>query len=199
MNETVSVVIPCTTPDEHWFDLIDRAKQSIEGADEIIVSTADNLAECRNYGARISKMSHLVFLDADDELGPGYIKAMKAATEGIRRPSTLGVYEDGTEDDEPVMIPRRKISESNYIVIGAMVEREQFLRVGGFRDLPILEDWDLWLRMIRDGAQVVDVPEACYKVHIRPNSRNASEHLHGQIYSEIRRTYRDVDYLHAGP
>ena len=69
-----------------------------------------------------------------------------------------------------------------------MANTEIFKKVGGFKDYPILEDWDLWIRMIQSGASVEEVPEAIYMVNVRDDSRNKNIDLHSQYYNIIRKT-----------
>ena len=103
----------------------------------------------------------------------------------ILRPSTLGVV-DGVEDDAPVLAERVDLRHGNYIAIGAAVPAASFFAVGGFDAYPILEDWALWLKLANSGLGVVDVPEAVYRVHVRPDSRNRDLELHAQVYGQIR-------------
>jgi hypothetical protein len=172
-----------------WFPLGRRAMLSVSGqpADAIRIH-GDSLASARNQAGHDAWTEWLIFLDADDELSPGYVEAMlKAAESGgdIFKPATLGVV-DGVEDDEPVMIPKRDLLRSNHIVIGAMVRRELFEAAGGFRELPSLEDWDLWLRLVLEfDAEVVEVPDAVYRVHVQPDSRNQNVKAHREAYVEI--------------
>lgn len=176
----------------YWENLAKVACASVNGQSvqtQLIRIHADSLAEARNNAARAAETEWLCFLDADDTLDPYYVENMLATHGDIRRPSTLGVYPDGTEDDYPVMIKRADIRFTNFIVIGAFVRRDMFLSVGGFRDVPILEDWDLWIRCVQQGASVVDVPDAVYRVTVRPNSRNQNHDLHKKVYSDIRRRY----------
>lgn len=171
--------------------MVERARESAQNqtiqADMIIWSHEDSLAQARNKGMQACQTEYVVFLDADDELDYLYIESMLNADGDICRPSTLGVV-DGVADDAPVMIPRRPLYDGNYIVIGSKVNVKLALDVGGFRELPILEDWDLWIRMKLAGADIVDVPEAIYRVNVYPNSRNTSG-KHGAVYSEIRNLY----------
>lgn len=180
-----------------WEPLVKRAMLSahIAGA-KAIWSHEDTLEQARNKGAQKCRSNWAIFLDADDELHPNYITAMLHAartTDGdIFKPATLGVV-DGVEDDEPVMIPKRNLITGNHIVIGAMVRLDWFHCVGGFRDLPILEDWDLWLRLCAEwDAKVVEVPEAIYKVHVQPNSRNQNADLHRKTYIKITQDIKPV-------
>lgn len=190
----VTVVIPSYGDREIWEPLALRATASVKAqtlmpAHWVVSNSADGLADSRNYGAECRETEWLIFLDADDELDPRYIESMMAAEGDIRRPATLGVV-DGIEDVAPTMIPRKPLLDANFIVIGAMIRREAFFAVGGFRDLPILDDWDLFIRLWLEGAEIVDVPEAIYKIHVRPGSRNQQDpSTHGQTYSEIRRLY----------
>lgn len=172
-----------------WKPLADRAVQSAVQQtvlpDAVLHVHRSSLQEARNTGAEMADTEWLIFLDADDELDRQYIESMLRSPGDLRRPMTLGVYEDGSEDAAPIFIPRKPLLESNYIVIGAMCRREQFLEAGGFNDYPILEDWDLWLRLAILGAEITDAHGAIYRVHVRPNSRN-QDSSHGRIYNRIK-------------
>ena len=148
-----------------------------------------SLSESRNQAALSAETEWIIFLDADDELDPSYVEEMLQGTADLRRPSTLGVV-DGVEDDFPYLIPEKDILTSNYIVIGTMVRRQQFLDVGGFSDLPILEDWDLWIRMLHSGCSIEAIPKAIYRVHVNSNSRNSDHALADQYAAMIRSKYR---------
>jgi GT2 family glycosyltransferase len=117
---------------------------------------------------------------------------MAAAVDGLEgdwllQPATLGVYPDGREDTHPVLIPRKNLLDGNFMVISTLIRTEQFLRLGGFEDWPIYEDWDLWLRAWRDGAQFLAVPDAILRVHVNPASRNQSDRsTQVRVYHEIR-------------
>lgn len=160
---------------------------------------AENLQAARNNAARpegcLDDCEWLCFLDADDELDPGYIAAMAAATKGLEgdwllQPATLGVHPDLREDAHPVVVPRRNLLDGNFMVISTLIRTSQFHRLGGFEDWPIYEDWDLWLRAWRDGAQFKAVPEAILRVHVNPNGRNAGDRAtQVRFYHEIRNRY----------
>lgn len=192
---TTSVVVGTFGDYGVWRAYAERAiasidRQTVRPLEVLHIHDAD-LATARNSGAAMANGDWLIFLDADDELDPGYLEAMEKATGDIRRPATLGVT-DGLEDSEACMIPRKPLLQANFIVIGAMVQRDRFLRVGGFDPaLLVLEDWDLWLRMAIDGAEIVDVPDAIYRVNVRSDSRNQDQGLHHETYRRIRSKYQD--------
>jgi len=192
MND-VTVIIPVYGDDPKWLDFSARAQssawnQTVQPA-SVVVSVADTLQQARNWAAGPARTEWLCFLDADDELDPGYIEAMLAGSGDLRQPSTLGVV-DGREDAAPVLIPAKNLMDGNYIVIGAFIRAQMFAEVGGFDDLDAYEDWDLWLRCWLHGAEITTCPEAIYRVHVQPTSRNQMSHEQALvIYHQIRNRY----------
>ena len=197
----VDVVIASYGEPSYWEPFVARAHASIDNAgmetgDGCIIvhdEKGTDLSAVRNRGARESEANWLIFLDADDELGAGYVAAMRAAEGDIRQPSTLGVHPDGHEDDYPVLIPPVPggLLVGNHLVVGCMVRRSLFNEVGGFREgLAALEDWDLWIRCHLVGAVVGTAPDAIYRIHVRPASRNSPDGAHHQAYGDIQRRYQ---------
>lgn len=202
MDETVDVVIATYGDKFLWDALAERAMHSAENQvtrPNVIWRThgddTENLAHARNVGATESEADWLIFLDADDELDPYYVEAMLLGEGDIRQPSTIGVV-NGVEDDFPVLIQPNPggFMVGNHLVIGCMLRRELFNQVGGFRDLPVLEDWDLWIRMRLAGAQVGTCPKAIYRVHVRSASRNTEANGHHDFYRQIQSEYQAAWY-----
>jgi hypothetical protein len=201
MHTPISVCIG-TYGDERWKRLAQlRAVPSVERQRAAPVDChavhGSSLHEARNQAAEQAAGEWLCFLDADDELDAHYLEAMAQGLQAdgpvkrLLQPSTLGVYPDGRTDATPVLHPPKDLHISNYLIIGTMVRREQFLAVGGFADLISHEDWDLWLRCWIDGAVVQPVPDAVYLVHVRRDGRNsAGTAPHIQVINDIRAKYR---------
>lgn len=179
-----------------WLPLAERAIRSVEHqhrrADQVEYVHGETLAGARNEAAYRCETDHLVFLDADDELDPAYLGAMETAVEGrdgpvLVQPSTLGVYPDGREDPCAVLIPAKPLLDGNYMVIGTMIRRDQFLDLGGFEEWEFYEDWDLWLRAWRHGAELLQSPGAIYRVHVNDSGRNSADRQHQiALYNRIR-------------
>jgi GT2 family glycosyltransferase len=186
-------IIIATYGDLAWEELAhERAKPTALAADPDTLVCSHlrdgTLAEARNLGASDAGGDWLVFLDADDELAPGYLDAMRQAERRklLHDPDTLARREDGLlapavshcspagEWTKPELPNRQKaMTWLNHCVIGTAVPARLFRQVGGFRDdVPIYEDWELWLRCVRAGAKIVDVPDAVYLAHEREGSRN---------------------------
>lgn len=177
----ISVIIT-TYGEDHWRELAwERALPSADsqGADEVILHHAPDLpiGPARNEAAARAKPgSWLVFLDADDELEPGYIDAMRVASENqhayrLFRPSVRYVRKGRVPD--PLMPPAGDLRTDNFIVIGAMIAQPVFAEVGGFSDYPHgFEDWSLWAKAWKAGCSIIPVPEATYRAFINPMSKH---------------------------
>lgn len=170
-----------------------RACPSVPTAAPLIDVHGDTLAGARNAGLERVETELVVFLDADDELEPGYLDAMAAAEGDLRVPQVR-------YPPRPAAFPRvaghdhvcsaECLPEGNWIVIGAAVRTELVRQVGGFKPWPWCEDWDLWCRCWRAGAELRRVPDAIYRAHVRRGSRNragTSREIRQATYRQIRR------------
>jgi GT2 family glycosyltransferase len=181
----VSVII-ATYGDPEWEQIALRALGSVEGqgAAEVIRAHSPTLsiAAVRNRTAAGASGDWLCFLDADDELAPGYLDAMRRPLEQERgdlppQPFLLTPAVSYVHDGraEPPLFRDRGIplSEDNWLVVGTLVERDLFHAVGGFSDYPHgFEDWSLWAKCWKAGARIVKVPDAVYVAHVNPNSQH---------------------------
>lgn len=173
-GESVAVIIATYGDKEYWDSLAERAMQSVREQTlpptEIIRVHGNTLAGARNQGVESCHSRWCILLDADDILDPFYISSILAGSGDIRYPKVEVYNENGLVKRD---IPRYDhLINGNFIVIGALFKREDFLRVGGFDDeLPVLEDWDLWIRLWLNGAKI-EPSHAIYKVYGNPNSRN---------------------------
>ena len=91
------------------------------------------------------------------------------------------------------MIPPMDILQGNFLIIGTLVRRDTFLSVGGFRELRLYEDWDLWIRCFQQGSSHFTVPEAIYNITFSDNSRNEPSHMEKvRVAESIRSQYKKV-------
>ena len=172
MGLDVTVIVG-TYGGNEWIDLAnERAKPSVrDQAADVLHVHGETLAESRNAGAARASTEWLCFLDADDELTPGYMDAMARASADLRGPAVAYVRPNGRAA-APKLWPRVDLADGNYLLIGTLVRRDLFLEVGGFRGWPMYEDWCLWQRCWLAGATIEQVPAAIYRAHVRPDSRN---------------------------
>lgn len=179
---TISVIV-ATYGEQHWEQLArDRALPSV-GDTRIFKNIIcwhepdGTRATSLNNGAKYSTGDWLIFLDADDELAPGYVGAMRRALE--QNPDGRVLFTPAVQQvrkgnpSAPFFFPECDLTTGNWLVIGTMINREFFLSLGGFRDHPHgLEDFNLWARAVRAGATIVKVPDAIYRAHYNPRSKH---------------------------
>lgn len=149
------------------------------------------LAQARNLGALHAHGDWLLYLDADDELEPGFVDAMKEAIEALDRGqrallTPAVAYFNGRTTPRPKLWPRMDIRDGNWMIIGTLVQRDLFHEVGGFREYAWSEDWALWGACMNAGAIAVEVPAAVYRAHITPKSRNRNKPRQMVLYWHSR-------------
>lgn len=144
------------------------------------------LAQARNWGAAAAATEWLCFLDADDELGPGYIEAMLAARGDLRAPALHLVHPDRTEIPD---LTNRDIITINPCPIGTLIRREMFFDVGGFWEERAWEDWSLFRRCWLAGATISHVSAAVYLAHQDPQGRNVTVEDARQLHRDIIRSH----------
>lgn len=182
----ISIVITTYGAPE-WADLAwSRAYPSAldQGAENIVVHHAPDLpiGPARNEAAsQVPSDDWLCFLDADDELEPGYLVAMRQELEGMWRNDRMRLLQPSVRYvrkgrvPAPTLLPPKDLSSDNYLVIGTVIHKSVFDRVGGFSDYGHgFEDWSLWAKAWKAGARVVPVPDAVYRAHINPHSAHRS-------------------------
>ena len=180
----ISILIP-SYGEPVWEEMAEtRALPSAmaQDAHEVLIDhdPSGTIASVRNGLAKRATGEWLLYLDADDELGPGYIQAMQRAYEQGRR--TDGVpplltpavsYVVKGRRQMPRFLPGSDLRKNNYLVVGTLVERNLFLSVEGFSDYPHgFEDWSLWAKCWKAGAQIIQVRRAVYIAYINPDSKH---------------------------
>lgn len=163
-----------------WVDLAQRALRSARDMAPVQHWHEKTLHDARNQGLAHTDTEWVCFLDADDELTPGFFDHMATGTADLRAPSVQYVKRNGRV--RPPGMPQVAghnhactadcLADGNWMVIGTVARTELLTSVGGWRDYPVYEDWDLWQRCWLAGATIEAIPSAVYRAHIRPDSRN---------------------------
>lgn len=126
--------------------------------------------------------SLLALLDADDLWFPDHLETMAAAYERDRGLVTArefawiqgrGIDLARRRAKPPIPTgPREQLVallQHNYVSFG-FFPRALYERVGGFRDFPVGEDWDLWIRMLRSGATLTEASHVTALHRVRAGS-----------------------------
>lgn len=203
MDVTIAIA---TFGDRSWVELAEQralpsARQS--GAPVVQIHLDEGgIHDARNACLNLVDTKYLIYLDADDELEPGYLDAMATGTADVRAPSVAYVTNGRRQRPEmPRVVGHTHqcaagcLTAGNWLVVGSMVRTQLLRGIGGWRDFPWSEDWDVWLRCHLAGASIEPIPRAVYRAHVRPDSRNR-----GASQAERLATHRaivEANGLHA--
>lgn len=172
-----SIVIS-TFGDPQWQNL--AAQRAIPNANTfglpVIYNHATSLHEARNAGLYQVETEFVCFLDADDELDPGFFDYMFMVNGwDIRVPSMNHVHEQVTFMPKVVGHTHDCVADclefGNWICVGAVARTELLKEIGGWKEWGTFEDYDLWQRAWIAGASITPVPDAVYRAYSTPQGR----------------------------
>ena len=201
ISDLVSIIIPCYNYAQYLGDAVESAMaQTYKNIEVIVVNdgSTDNTDEiakkypvtliskphkglcvARNTGISASRGKWICCLDADDVLDKEYIEKL------LGKADVCGSWYKTFGDEEKIYAFTQRPTyqdflKSNQIVCAAIFRKDLWAKVNGYDENGLVEgyeDWDLWLRMARDGASffVVQKPLFNYRKHGRSLITMANE------------------------
>lgn len=162
----------------------------------IILPKNMGVAKARDVGVKMSTGKLLLFVDADDMLAPDFIEQCLKHIENysvvypnvllfgsVERPSLWVLDKEVTGET--------LIGKSNKVLVTSMFHREIYEKLGGFRQLPIYEDWDFWIRASFNGYTFRRANTLLWYRQNGGSSRNsASQDLRQSVHHQITAPYR---------
>jgi len=142
---------------ERLKDLIDQSKI------RYYYQNNRGLSAARNKGIELAQGDFLKFLDSDDRLSPWQLALQ--VHDLVKNDSQISIsgfswfYPDGAEIMKFVRLendPLASFVESNKAPVHAFLVKKRDVEKGGYFDesLTACEDYDLWLRLILNGAKI---------------------------------------------
>jgi len=156
---------------------------------------ARGAARTFNDGVRHSTGELVVILSADDRLSDNYLECMEAA---LADPTVSFAYAGermfGAVErwNPPLPFDRREVLRENLFNGSAMLRRELFDRVGGFREdfeAIGLEDWEFFVHCIEVGAVGVPVHE-CWLEYRRHEAGSRNTMPRGRVLRAHLKVWR---------
>lgn len=179
-----------------WIALAERAVASAkaEGV-PVIHRHGETLAQARNEALALVQTDHVLFLDADDELSPGYVEAVARGTADVRVPMLRFIRGNRPRLWQPRVANHQHdcvagcitSGEGNWVPAGTVWRTEQVRGAGGWREFEVYEDFDLAMRVLLGGASIELIRDAYYVARVRPDSRNRAPSIEfrNRIHHEI--------------
>ncbi len=160
------IVVDDGSTDAETIDTIDALTWT---RTRVIRQANHGLSAARNAGMAAARGTYVVPLDADDELEPRFLERMVAALEDAPNAALAACRARLFEDINAIWIPRPfnpyQLALSNSIIGCVLLRREAWRTSGGY-DATMRngnEDWELWIRLVRAGWDVVEVPEVLFR------------------------------------
>lgn len=177
-----SIIIPVLHEGEHILSSIDRihALRPVESYEIIVVDGAPDLDTLRflrgrkdvtavaaetgrarqmNRGAGVARGEILLFLHADTELPPGALGKIAEVLHGTD--AVAGAFDLGIASGKPVFriieraaSIRSRLTRIPYGDQVLFMKKEYFDLIGGFREIPLMEDIELMRRIKKQGGQI---------------------------------------------
>lgn len=148
----------------------------------------------RNFGASIAKGAFLMFLDADDLLHKTYVEK---AVNVLETENAINIVYANTEffgaesglwqlNDFEIV----SFLKYNSIPIFALIRNNVFQKLGGFdTNLSFTEDWELWIRIVKDFGGVHKINETLFFYRKRENKSSLSDNMNANNNSDLSRLY----------
>lgn len=126
----------------------------------------------KNVGIMNAKGDFIAFLDDDDHYRKDALKILHTY---INHSGADVVYGDYTIDGKPgwsIDFSAAALAHQNFISMPTvMIRKEKLLAVGGFdQDVPKFKDWNLWLRLQKNGCRFLHIPIIVLDVSIQKES-----------------------------
>jgi len=162
--------------------------------DRIIkISSEKGRARQMNAGASAAKGNVLIFLHADTELPSSGLKRLN---EFINRNEYAGgAFDLGIKSDKRIYriiallgSLRSRLNRIPYGDQAIFVRRDYFNKIGGYKDIPLMEDAELMRRMKKSGEQIF-----IFRDRVMTSSRRWEEE--GVIYSILRNWTLQIFYF----
>lgn len=160
------------------------------GIKTAVVGTVErNICDCRNRGTALTSEPFLLFLDADDIIPKEYLLKLYSA---IKPDGRIGIAYPDIMQFGIVEYPAARLKRAreemlyeNFVPGQSLISRRALLESGGWGNMPVFQDWELFLRITGRGWLLKFVPEAVYEHRTHADSLTSTWRLRMPWYQEV--------------
>jgi len=157
------------------------------------------VTKARNVGIAAAHGKYLLPLDGDDLIAPAYIEQGLAILS--TRPEVKVVYcqaekfsDSGRKPWKLKPFSLQQLAKDNMIFVSALFRKADALAVGGFSEDMQLgrEDWEFWIKLLKNGGEVVQLPEVGFFYRLTPTSKRKK--TGGTAFKKARIAYLNAKH-----
>jgi glycosyltransferase involved in cell wall biosynthesis len=157
------------------------------------------VTKARNAGIAAAQGEYLLPLDGDDLISPAYIEQGLAIL--AIRPEVKVVYcqaekfsDSGRKPWKLKPFSIQQLAKDNMIFVSALFRKADALAVGGFSEDMKLgrEDWEFWIKVLKNGGEVVQLPEVGFFYRLTPTSKRKK--TGGKAFKKARIAYLNAKH-----
>lgn len=146
--------------------LIDNYQSSIENF-KLINQENKGSNAARNRGLREAKGEYLLFCDADIVMQHDMLEVMLNTLKSNPHASySYSSFLWGAKLFKLWDFDSEKLKQMPYIHSTSLIRREHFPKSGWDKNIKRLQDWDLWLRMLKNNYKGIWINKVLFKVQI---------------------------------
>lgn len=179
------VIIVIDNPERHDAEnFLSEIEKSDSRVRHFVNNANIGLAMSMNKAASEASGNYLVRMDADDICELRRFEVQLRSIEETGADVICSDYCFIDENDKVLQISHFVPSDEDIVKNlpynnaihhpTVMMRKELFDVVGGYRDFPCAQDYDLWLRLLENGAKFHIVPEKLLRYRVRTNSISQS-------------------------
>lgn len=158
--------------------------RAITDKNVVLLSSARGRARQMNAGAAVANGEMLLFLHADTQLPPNAFALMSSV---LGQPHYVGgAFDLAIQSDRfafrliaRVASLRARVTRIPYGDQAIFLRKDFFLRIGGYRDIPLMEDIEIMQRIKKRGERIYLIPD-----RVRTSPRRWEKE--GIIYCTVR-------------
>lgn len=171
----------------------------------IFLKSNKGVAKARHEAFRFSTGKLILFVDGDDVISPDYLEKMCLVLHAGADVAYPDIFHWSDRNARIVITPEQItpqfVQDYNKVVIPvtSLMDRSVYEKLKGFREWPVLEDLDFWIRALCNGYTLKKAQTLLWYRHL-PDNRNSGEigekkEVMKEILAQFKFTKDKIEYV----